>query len=256
MSKKLNSFFILFLTSLALTSCASWKQDREKADLYLRMGSSLLEEGNYANALSALLKAHELDPQNPLILNNLGQVYFMRERYDLAEKQFKSAIKLQPDYTDAHNNLARVLIEEGKYTEAESELKLVISDLTYGAIDRAYINLGLLKFNKKEYSKAENAFRTVLKSKPDDCIATSYYGMSVFEQLDYSRAAEVLDRAIGFCQKQLYDEPHFFSALAYFRMGEKNKSIARFEEILKYYPDGKHREKAKGMLELIRKGNQ
>jgi tetratricopeptide (TPR) repeat protein len=93
-----------------------------------------------------------------------------------------------------------------------------------------------------------------LKAKSDDCWANSYYGRALFEEKKYSQAAEALDRAIGFCQKNLIDEPHYYSALAYYRVGDKSKSIARFEEIIRYYPDGKYREKAKGMLDLIRKG--
>lgn len=237
-----------------MMGCAT-KQEKEKADLYLRMGSSLIEEGNYPSALSALLKAQELDPQNPLILNNLGQVYFLREKYELAEKQFRKAIELQKDYTDARNNLARVLIEEGKFAEAEKELNIVLADLTYGGADRAYINLGLAKFNQKQFPQAEQAFIKVLKLRSDDCVASDYYGRSIFEQKDYGRAAEALDRAIGFCQKNLFDEPHFYSALAYYRLGDKEKAMARFEELIKLYPDGKYRQKAKGMLDLIRKGH-
>ncbi len=239
---------------VSMMGCAS-TQNREKADLYLRMGSSLIEEGNYPSALSALLKAQELDPENPLVLNNLGQVYFLRERYDLAEKQFRKAITIQPKYTDARNNLSRVLIEEGKYSDAEKELNIVLSDLTYGAADRAYINLGLAKFNQKQFPQAEQAFAKALQSKNDDCVASNYYGRSIFEQKDYGRAVEALDRAIGFCQKNLFDEPHYFSALAYYRLGDKSKATARFEEIIRYYPDGKYREKAKGMLDLLRKGH-
>ena len=241
--------------STLLTGCASWNQDKDKAELYIRMGSSLIEEGNYPGALTALLKAKEMDPSNPLVYNELGQVYFMRERYETAEQQFRKAVSLQKEYTDARNNLARVLIEEGKYAEAEKEINTVLADLTYGSTDRAYVNLGLAKFNQKQYPQAEDAFFKVLKIKPDDCVASDYYGRSIFEQKDYGRAVEALDRAIGFCQKNLFDEPHFYSALAYYRLGDKSKSAARFSEIIKYYPEGKYREKAKGMLDLIRKGN-
>ena len=136
--------------STLLTGCASWNQDKDKAELYIRMGSSLIEEGNYPGALTALLKAKEMDPSNPLVYNELGQVYFMRERYETAEQQFRKAVSLQKEYTDARNNLARVLIEEGKYAEAEKEINTVLADLTYGSTDRAYVNLGLAKFNQKQ----------------------------------------------------------------------------------------------------------
>ncbi len=250
---------ILFLAlcSLAVIGCATWgEKDKEKAELYLRMGVSYIESGNYPFALRELLHAEKLDPNNAVIQNNLGQVYFLRERYDLALEKFSRALELKPDYSDARNNLARANIEIGKYDVAEKELKVVMNDLTYADMSKAYINWGLSKFLQKKYSDAQGAFAKVLESQSDDCIANTYYGRSFFEEKDYPRAAESLDRAIGFCQKILFDEPHYYSALAYYRMGEKSKAIARFEEILKYYPNGKYREKTKGLLSLIRKGQQ
>ncbi|WP_413582973.1 tetratricopeptide repeat protein [Bdellovibrio sp. HCB288] len=248
--------WIIAACALTLVGCASWNQDKEKAALYLRMGNAFIEETNYPNAIVALLKAQELDPNEPTIQNSLGQAYFLRERYDLAEKQFRKAIAMNPQYSDARNNLARTLIEVGKFAEADKELTLVLNDLTYGGFAKAYTNLGLSKFHQKQYSAAQDAFLKVLNSTADDCWANTYYGRAFFEQKKYSQAAEALDRAIGFCQKNLIDDPHYYSALAYFRLGDKSKSIARFEEIIRYYPNGQYREKSKSMLELIRKGQQ
>lgn len=220
------------------------------------MGVSYLEQGNYPFALRELLNAEELDPNSAIVQNNLGQVYFLRERMDLASKSFQKAIQLQPDYTEARNNLARVLIEEGKFAAAEKELKIVFNDLTYAGGTKAYINWGLSRFLQKDYTGAQSAFAKVLESQSDDCVANTYYGRSLFEQKDYPRATEALDRAVGFCQKNLVDEPHYYSALAYYRMGEKSKAVARFEEIVRLYPQGKFRDKSKALLEMIRKGQQ
>lgn len=248
--------WIIALCSLSLLGCASWwQQDKSKAELYLRMGITQMESGNYPYALRDLLKAEELDRKNAVTQNNLGLVYFFRERLDLAEKHLRTAVAIDEKYTEARNNLSRVLIEKGKYSDAEKELKIVLNDLTYPSPEKAYINMGLVKFNQKDYSASQGAFAKVIESVPDDCIANTYIGRSFFEANDYSRAAEALDRAIGFCQKNLYDEPHYYSALSYYRLGEKSKSVARFEEVVKYYPNGKYREKAKGMLSLIRKGH-
>ena len=246
---------VAFLT-LSVSGCASWgKNNKAKAELYMRMGLSQIESGNYPYALRDLLKAEELDPDNALIQNNLGLIYFYRKRFDLAEQHIERAIKLESTYTEARNNLSRVYIEVGKYKEAEAVLAEVLNDLTFPNPEKAYINLGLAKFNQKDYSSARKAFASAIESAPDDCIANSYLGRSRFEAEEYPQAAEILDKAVGFCQKNAFDEPHYYSALAYYRMGEKTKSMARFEEVIKYYPSGKYREKAKGMLSLIRKGH-
>lgn len=220
------------------------------------MGISYLEQGNYPFALRELLNAEELDPTSAVVQNNLGQVYFLRERYDLAEKSFQKAIQLQPDFSEARNNLARTYIETGKFPAAEKELKIVFNDLTYAGGTKAYINWGLSRFLQKDYTGAQSAFAKVLESQSDDCVANTYYGRSLFEQKDYTRATEALDRAVGFCQKNLVDEPHYYSALAYYRQGDKSKAVARFEEIVKLYPQGKFRDKSKALLEMIRKGQQ
>lgn len=248
--------WIIALSCFSMLGCAGFgKQDKQKAELYLRLGASQIENGNYPAALRDLQTAESFDSSNAAIQNNLGQVYFFRDRLDKSVEHFSRAIQLNPKYSDARNNLARAYIEQGKFAEAEKELKIVLDDLTYGGTDKAYINLGLSKFNQKDYPAARTAFERVLATQTDDCVANTYFGRTFFETKDYPRAAESLDRAIGFCQKNLYDEPHYYSALAYYRLGDKSKSIARFEELIKYYPTGKYREKAKGMLSLIRKGH-
>jgi len=247
---------MLAVSLLLIVGCStSHKKDEEKSDLYLQMGISQFQNGNYPFALRDLLKSEELNAQNVNTQNMLGLTYFMREHYDLAEQHLHRALQIQPTFTEARNNLGRVLIEEGKYVEAEKELAIVLNDLTYADTVKAYINMGLARFNQKNYALAAKAFESAVKEKPDSCIPNSYRGRSYFEMKDYSKAAEALDRAIGFCQKELNDEPHYYSALAYYRLGDKSKAIARFEELIKYYPNGTYREKAKGMLDLIRKGN-
>ncbi len=112
-------FFLVWILLFTAASCASWgPRDPEQAELHLRVGSSLLESGSYPQALSELLKAEELDPENAMIQNNLGLVYFARERLELSEKHIRRAIALDPKFTDAKNNLGRVLIESKKYEEA------------------------------------------------------------------------------------------------------------------------------------------
>ncbi|MEN0060466.1 MAG: tetratricopeptide repeat protein, partial [Bdellovibrio sp.] len=211
--------WIFALSLFALVGCTSLGQkNKEKAELYFRLGSSHIEAENYPLALRELLKAEELDPANAAIQNNLGLVYFYREHFVLSEKHFSEAIKLLPQYSEARNNLARLLIEKSDYAGAEKELSLVLEDLTYPQPEKAYINLGLAKFNQKNYSGAREAFSKALRSVPDDCIASTYFGRTYFETGDYAQATEALDRAIGFCQKLLYDEPHYYSALAYYRL--------------------------------------
>lgn len=239
-----------------LIGCATnSNNNQEKAMLYVEMANSQISNNNLPAALKDLLTAQSLAPDNPVVQNNLGLVYFLRERYETSEKHFIQAVRLAPKYTDARNNLARVYIELGKFKKAEQELKIVLDDLTYSAQDKAYVNQGLLNFNLKKFQLASDSFKQAIVIQPDNCIAHKMNGRSLFELKLYPAASEALSRAVSFCQGLMDDEPLYYSALTQYRLGNKEKAIVHFEELLKFYPDGFYREKARGMIELIRKGN-
>lgn len=246
--------FLLILFPLILVACSTFSAaDREEASMHLQIGTSQLQNGNLPSALQELLLAEKLDDENPYIQNNLGLTYFLRERVDLAEIHIRKALELQPNYSDARNNLSRVLIERGKYNEAATAAQIVIDDLTYQNPEKPQINLGIARFKMNQFDSARMAFLKAIDFSRDNCLANSYYGRSLFELKDYKKATDALDRAVGFCQRAQFDEPHYYSALAYFEVGQKSKSVARFEEMIKLYPRGKYIDKAKEMLETIRR---
>lgn len=243
--------------ALLLCSCASFLSNhKDEAQLHMQIGNGHYAQGNLPFALKEMLEAEKLDPQNPLIQNNLALIYYARERYDLAEQHLLRAIELEPKYSDARTNLGRVYIEEKRYADAEKQLRIAIGDLTYGGADRAWLNFGISRFQQQDFRGAKTAFEKSLQTNRESCLGTSYYGRSLFELEDYTAAVRQLDNAVGFCQKENFDEPHYFSALAWYRLGDKSKSMTRFEEILKLYPEGKYREKSRAMLDLLRKGAQ
>lgn len=223
------------------------------AMLHAANGSSLYQNENYSLALKEFLLAESNDPDNATVQNSLGLTYFMKERYQLAIKHFERAIKIDPKFTDARNNLARVYIEANRYQDAEKQLNIVTNDLTYPSQERAYINLGLNFFNQKKFDQAKNNFLKAINTQPDNCFAHTYYGRSLFEMKNYDASISALDKAIEFCQKLLIDEPHYYSALSFYRMGEKDKSITRFQEVIKLYPNGKYSDRSKGMLNIIKR---
>lgn len=250
----IKNWFLLssFLLCAACSSFTS-RQDEELAKLHLQNGTSQLTNGNFPQALSELLRAESLDSSNPVIQNNLGLAYFFRERPDLAEIHIRKAIKLDSKYTDAYNNLARVLIERGKYPEAAQYAQIAIQDLTYPNPEKPLINLGIAQFKLSQFAAAKRTFQKSLDYQRDNCLAQSYYGRSLFEMKDFKRSSEALDRAASFCQQSQFDEPQYYSALSYYQLGKTQQAESRFEGLIKLYPQGRYYEKAKSMLETIRR---
>ncbi len=77
-------------------------------------------------AVSAYTRAIELDPTNPVLRLNIGGVYFLDKGYVNAERQFRAAALLKPDYANAHYNLAQVFKVQKKFQDAITELQVVL----------------------------------------------------------------------------------------------------------------------------------
>lgn len=80
------------------------------AQEYYELGGIYLDKKVYAQAISLFQKAlkaaeHEGEEKIALIYNGLGFAYFAQEQYDLAIRQYKEALKHDPNYITALNNL-------------------------------------------------------------------------------------------------------------------------------------------------------
>ena len=244
----------LLLTSMAASGCALFnKSDKKKrAQLHLKIGTGYLSNSDYPNALNQLIIAAQLDSKNPVIQHNLGLAYFAREKHTKAEEHLRKAIQLEKTYTEARNNLGRVLIELSLYKEAIKELKIAQEDLTFPYPEKSLIYSGIAYFKLGLFRRALDSLKKSLEIKPNDCTANNFLGRSYFELKEYPRATQSLDQAIDFCKGANFDEPHYYSALSHYRMGQKSQAVTRLEELINQFPHGEHIDPAHRLLEIMR----
>ena len=248
--------FLMLFSVVLLSGCRTSRQiDAEGATLHLRIANSSIKNEKYPAALKELLIAEGLDSKNPLIQSSLGLVYFMREKYDLSEKHYLNALKLSPQFTDAKNNLARSYIELNKLSQADILLKEVLADLTYPEFYKAYANFGILEFKRKNYTQAINFLKKSLEKDRSNCFTHVYLGRSYLENQDMTPAVNQLNKAVSFCQQIDSDEAHYFLAIALYRSDQKAQAKAKFEELIKLFPQGYNLDKAQRMLDIITKEN-
>jgi len=114
--------------------------------------NSLHEKGLLKEALKETDALHNANPDNELILNAYGIIFASLEKFEKSIDCFSKAIKLEPKYIKAHNNLANVLIYLGKFEEA-TQCHAKIIELKPDFFE-AYFNLGktLHKIGKLEES--------------------------------------------------------------------------------------------------------
>lgn len=97
--------------------------DYKNTTVYGSLGFLYIEDGDYNKALEFNLKAMDYNQNDTIILDNLGQNYYLLENYDEAMNIYKKLMTLKPEFPDAHYNYGLVLERKGLKDEALEEFK-------------------------------------------------------------------------------------------------------------------------------------
>ena len=93
-------------------------------DLIVEELNYYLKTGKDKEALNNLNLAIEKDPKNSTLYFALGTIYDKQEQFENAEKAYKSAIDIKPDYFDAIYNLGALYFNKGaKMTAVANDIK-------------------------------------------------------------------------------------------------------------------------------------
>jgi len=128
---------------------------------------SLLEMGRFAEALTEIKHAQELDPISVIISNNVANDYLALGDLNSSMEQSKRLIDLDPNYPRGHEALGSAYLKQHRYPEAIAELLKAINlsptdsvlqrDLgfTYGVSGKRAEALNILNQLQALYEKQE-----------------------------------------------------------------------------------------------------
>ena len=118
-----------------------------------------LEEG-----MKYLLLASRRSPRFPSLHVQIGDVFAKRRLWDEAEKSYRKAIKLDPDFARGYQGLAHVFIRKGKDQEA-ADAALTAVGLLH-RLPSAHVSLGVAMARAKDFERAAMAFQTAARFAP------------------------------------------------------------------------------------------
>lgn len=223
---------LLIAALLIVVSCASKTREMsKKAQLLFNAGTQSLMTSDYTEALTNLMKANEIEKNNPEILNNLGMAYYFKGDSTLAMKCLTRALELDPKNSDARSNIAAVLYEQNRTEEAERLYKEVLRDLTFDKQARTYYNLGILELERRKNSEAaEKYFLSSLKESQDYCpshfkLGTIYFGRRQFSKAHY----RFREATMGTCLNSA--TAHYHQALALIELRKFDDARMKLDEI-------------------------
>jgi len=130
---------------------------RKPAEDGLVVGNRLMAAGQYELALDAFERAALEHGSTAEVLSGMGSANLGLGRLGQAENLLRQAVKEDPDWPEAHNNLAIVLMERGEIAEAVLIFKRAYA-LDNGESDaiRDNLRLALEKFENSAHSGAQN----------------------------------------------------------------------------------------------------
>jgi DNA-binding winged helix-turn-helix (wHTH) protein/tetratricopeptide (TPR) repeat protein len=84
---------------------------------------NLISTSNAAAAIAEITRAQEIDPTSLIINADVGHIYYLAGRNDLAFLALHKTLQMDPNFGDAHLRLGEVYAQEGRYDEAIVELE-------------------------------------------------------------------------------------------------------------------------------------
>jgi type IV pilus assembly protein PilF len=245
---------------LVLAGCATEQTETEskreytqteKARFLIQIANGALIEGDSVGALQQLAKAELQDDQLPELHHTRALAYFTRHDLDQALISARKAVQLKPNYSDANNTLGRLLIEVGKYDEAQAPLKVAAGDPLYRESFKAWTNLGMMSYRVADYEQSGAYFnKAVLDSPNQACIAYYYLGHLDLRKKKLNEAIENYSKATKkFCA--FLGDAHFALGLAYEQGKQFEMARKTFLEIQKRYPHTKLAEQAIEQLKYL-----
>ena len=158
---------------------------------YRRLGMDGTTESIFNSAATEYKAALELDPTSLDALLGLDRIYESQKKYAEAEIWLRKLVAIQPGY---RLYLAKVLAAQGKYDDAEEQLKSQLQDHPGDAssaleLARVYVRAG-------KNAEAEQQFRAVLQSRPQDPEVHFALGSLLMDEKRYPEAQQELIAAI------------------------------------------------------------
>jgi tetratricopeptide (TPR) repeat protein len=138
-------------------------------DYNLGMGIVVSFSADPSQAMPYLAKYHQVRPQDPKGVLELGAANYRAKDFDTAAGWFRQAASNKNTAADAHYYLGRIARQEGQLETATSELKQVLA-LEPGQPD-ALAELGQICVQNHDFDQAGSYFNQALGKDPDNYAA-------------------------------------------------------------------------------------
>jgi tetratricopeptide (TPR) repeat protein len=127
-------------------------------------GEMLFQRGETKEALEALLRAEQLDPQLPDLHILIAKTYLRQGKTGDADRALSKALEIDPDSVDGHLWMARVRLRQRRDVEAAEEALNAVGLEHFLPLGHFFLGVALTRLHR--FKRAIQAFETVLSVAP------------------------------------------------------------------------------------------
>jgi len=156
-----------------------------------------------------------------------------------AEREYKRALELNPNYSEAHHGYAALLAAAGRSAEAVAEIRRAQElDPVLTALQA---NVGVIYSCVGRHDEAIEQLRNTTKLNPENSYAWSELGMAYLRKGMYPEAIANMEKAVSLGKADPADELLYVASLAYgFAAGGRKKEAAKMlHELERHEANGK-----------------
>lgn len=159
-----------------------------------------------------------------------GRDYMRGQSYERAVKNFRQALKYDPELAAAYYYMGQAYLEQDSLNQALTALeKAVDTDPSYIS---AYHSIGQAYLEKGDTLQARNFFEQLVQKKPDDCDIQIAYGYVMANQLDeVQKGLDAFEKAKQLCPDNAAAYQYLALALPDDRRDEKIENYKKYLEL-------------------------
>lgn len=162
----------------------------QSAEVLMRVAADTRNEGDPATAVQLYRRIHEMKPDDPKPLAELGSTLLQLKAYTESARAYRSAIDMAPNDPELHRGLATVLLALNQPAAALPELEQAKGE--NGGDARLYNSLGVAHDLIGRHDLAQKDYREAMRLAPKNRGIKNNYGLSLALSGDYAAAAAAL----------------------------------------------------------------
>jgi tetratricopeptide (TPR) repeat protein len=220
------------LEAAAVVAFERAAQGNPTASTLYRLGTLLVKSGQTAKARAAFERALAMQPDFSEASNDLGALLAQGGDLPAAIEKFRAALATTPDYPDALNNLGYALLLTGRAQEARELYQKALK--LQPDFPEALNNLGLILGREGDLDRAEHHFREALAKRRDYGEAANNLALVLVARAKPDDAIRLLE---GFLEtRPEFESAYMTLAKIYLATDRQREGLQVIERLLQRNP--------------------